>query len=1147
MFVILGLYLHTFLCTALGHTIPDTDQANFIPDSEGDLLFLLDSSGSVTYDEFANVKEFIGDLIRPFKFGPQDVQASVVQISTNPSLEFPLSQYTSSQDIQKAIQKMQQRMGDTNTGKALRYVKEQLYSEKFGSRADVPKVLVWVTDGLSTDDISGPMQLLKNMGVYVFIISTTGRGNFQELSAAASQPDEKYLKFVDKDDLGIITKELRDSIIELIQAKRLHAVDVTTNGFRLVWPRLLSRDTGHYMVEYVPIGGPREKVQELLPGDQTSLVVNGLTPNTTYQVTLLPETNLEYIKPQLIQVSTLQEVKEERKLEAGNITTTGIRLTWSRLSGDTGSYVLEYSPVSNPRSRSQMAFYGGETSAVLTNLPSNTTYQITLISDTTDQSVQPETIQVSTLPDLIRARNLQVQNITSTTFKVTWSRLFGDAGRYFVDYAPLSDPRRKQRKTLYGDQTSVVISGVSPNTTYLMTFTPESSLENMQSQTLQISTLPDFIQSRHLKVMNVTPTGFHLTWSALPGDTGTYTVHYSAASEMGVKPHMLLFRETSAVITDLTPNTSYKVTFTPMSTMQTNQTQTIQVSIPPSGFTKTRNLQAVDITATSLRVIWTRLPEDEGLYVMEYSPISDTRLTQQKILYGDDTSVEVTGLLSNTTYRITLYPKYSIQHLQPDAIIVSTKVDPVQERNLQILDIASTSFLIAWSRLPGDSGRYILEYGPLPHLHGKLQKTLLGDEGSFLISGLTPDTTYQVTLIPESNAPDVKDVTINVSTLPDMKLARNLHIKDKTSTSFQLAWSRLSGDTGSYVIEYAPLMDLGKKSQKIYRDLTSVVFSSLMPNTTYQVTFIPESREPVIQSQTIQVTTLPVLHQIRSLHAWDISTSSFRLTWSRLPTDRGFYVLECSLVSDPQKKMKMFLSSDETSVLIGNLAPDTKFHATLYSESNVEYVPAQSIQISTLTEQVGLAQILISDPTPHSFRVSWGPHLDSVIGYEIQYGLLASNAVQTVQVDSRFNSTVLEGLNPNTTYLVTVSAVFKSGGEKALSAIACTELSGSKVKYLRIEDLQSNNLKAVWGSADGDVQGYQVRCRRQAGHSSVISVAPEIHSVHLTDLPEGGTNKICVKPVYKGGAGKNLCKKVQMHLGSPANSYSRRQSPLKRA
>lgn len=160
------------------------------------------------------------------------MQASVVQISTGPTLEFPLNQYTSSQDVQKAIRNIQQRMGDTNTGKALDYVKKQLYTEKFGSRVDVPKVMVWVTDGLSTDDISQPMQLLKDMGVTVFIVCTTGRGNFEELSAAASQPDEKYLKFVDKDDLGIITKELRDSIIGMW-------IDLTISHFKCIKCKLL--------------------------------------------------------------------------------------------------------------------------------------------------------------------------------------------------------------------------------------------------------------------------------------------------------------------------------------------------------------------------------------------------------------------------------------------------------------------------------------------------------------------------------------------------------------------------------------------------------------------------------------------------------------------------------------------------------------------------------------------------------------------------------------------------------------------------------------------------------------------------------------------------------------------------------------------
>ncbi|XP_069803603.1 von Willebrand factor A domain-containing protein 1 [Dendropsophus ebraccatus] len=1130
MFVL--LVLHSLLSPALGQTIPEADRSSFIPDSEGDLYFLLDSSGSVTYDEFSKVKHFIGDLLQPFKFGPQDVQASVVQISTDPTLEFSLNQYSSSKDVQKAIQNIRQRMGDTNTGKAIDYVKKNLKAEDFGSRADVPKVLVWVTDGLSTDDISGPMKLLKDMGVSVFIISTTGRGNFQELSAAASEPDEKYLKFVDKDDLGIITKELRDLIIELIRAKRLQALDITTTSFRLTWPKLLTKDTGHYILEYAPVSDPRKSVRHNLHGDQTGLEITGLTADTPYEVTLKPESNFEYFLPQTIQVSTLQEVREERNLEALNITTTSFLLTWSKLSGDTGTYLVEYSPLSDPRRKLQKMTSVEETSIILSALTPNTTYWVSLLPDSNDPNIQPETIQVSTLPDYIQARNLQIHDITSTSFNATWSRLIGDIGRYFLDYYPLSHPWRKTRKTLYGDLSSVV-SGLTPNTTYQVTFTPESKMEASQSQTLPVSTLPDMIQARNLQIHEITSKSLHLTWSRLEGDTGIYYVYYALASQPDVKSQKTLYGERHLDIGNLTPSATYQITFIPESNLQYIQQQNIEITTLPEQ-TQTRNLQARDITSTGFILTWSRLPGDEGRYVLEYAPVSDPGMRQQNILYGDETSVVVSGLRSKTTYRVTLIPEYSAY---PEVITVSTLSDPVEERHLQVTDITATSFLLTWSRLPGDWGSYIVEYSPVLDPRGKLQKTLSGDVSSVMISNLPPNTTYQVSLIHESG---VQYGTIQVSTLIDPIKARNLQVQERTSNSVQLSWSKLPGDTGRYVLEYAPLTDLSKTIQNVlYGDQTSVILHNLTPDTVYQVTFIPDSRGQVNLKQDIRVSTLPEPDQRRSVYARDITTSSFQLAWSRMPGDRGPYVVELVLVSDTRRKLTRTLPRDQTNVIFSNLSPDTEYRATMFSESNIQYIPPQSIDVSTREEQLSPAHLLISDLSAHSFRVSWGPSFDNIAGYEIQYGPIPSNTVHTLPVDSRINSTVLENLKSNTTYLVTVSAIFKSGGEKALSAIACTAHNDTRVKYLHFKDQGTNTVKATWGSADGEVQGYQVRCRREAGRSSVVSVAPQTHSIYLTDLAEGTTNKICVMPVYKNGEGKNRCRKIKMQPGTSVNGYSR--------
>lgn len=189
----------------------------------------MDSSGSVSYYEFSRIKEFLAELLLPFTFGPDNVQTAIVHISTTPILEFPFDRHFSTQAIQHAIRNIQQVMGDTNTGKSISFAKEKLFTAEAGARPDVPKVLVWVTDGFSKDDVAQPMRLLKDLGVAVFIVST-GRGNYVELSAAASPPPEKHLHFVDVDDLGLITKELQDSIAGIGRECRLLLTEGSLNG-----------------------------------------------------------------------------------------------------------------------------------------------------------------------------------------------------------------------------------------------------------------------------------------------------------------------------------------------------------------------------------------------------------------------------------------------------------------------------------------------------------------------------------------------------------------------------------------------------------------------------------------------------------------------------------------------------------------------------------------------------------------------------------------------------------------------------------------------------------------------------------------------------------------------------------------------------
>ncbi|OWK55785.1 von Willebrand factor A domain-containing protein 1 [Lonchura striata] len=426
--VLLSLFL--WLRFAAGQDTPEPGAQPPISSAEGDLLFLLDSSASVSHYEFSKVKEFMWDLLHPFTFGPRDVQTSIIHISTTPTMEFPFDQYLSSGTVRKAIRDTRQLMGDTNTGKALSYAKEKLFSGEAGARPGVPKVLVWVTDGFSTDDISEPMQLLKDMGVTVFIVST-GRGNFLELSAAASQPSDKHLHFVDVDDLPIITKELRDGILGVMRATRLHATDVTSSSFRLVWPRLLSQDSGYYSLEYGPSAEPARRSTQQLPAALGSLVLSHLAPETTYEVALTPESNVHYFPTQTTSVTTLPEEISPVQVLISDSGPRSFHVSWAPVLDSVASYQVLYGPLPG-NSVKVLQVDGRHNSTVVKHLAPNTTYLVTVTAIYRSGKEKSLSAKACTQEEGSRVRHLRFEEVGADSLRASWDPAEGAVRGYRV-------------------------------------------------------------------------------------------------------------------------------------------------------------------------------------------------------------------------------------------------------------------------------------------------------------------------------------------------------------------------------------------------------------------------------------------------------------------------------------------------------------------------------------------------------------------------------------------------------------------------------------------------------------------------------------------------------------------------------------------
>lgn len=181
---------------------------------EGDVLFLVDSSGSVSSYEHSHMLAFLSELLSPFSLGEDQVRVGLLQVGTKPRLEFGFDKYSTQSGLQAALRNIKPLKGDTNTVEALKIAKEWVLQpgKAGGAREGLPRVLVWLTDGVKPGDVTGPMAQLQQEGVAVLVVST-GHSNYQVLRQVVSPPVENHLYFVDIDDMSIITKELRDAII----------------------------------------------------------------------------------------------------------------------------------------------------------------------------------------------------------------------------------------------------------------------------------------------------------------------------------------------------------------------------------------------------------------------------------------------------------------------------------------------------------------------------------------------------------------------------------------------------------------------------------------------------------------------------------------------------------------------------------------------------------------------------------------------------------------------------------------------------------------------------------------------------------------------------------------------------------------------
>ncbi|XP_030742173.1 matrilin-2 isoform X2 [Echinops telfairi] len=163
-----------------------------------DLVFIIDSSRSVSALDYAKVKEFIVDILQFLDIGPDVTRVGLLQYGSTVKNEFSLKTFKRKSEVERAVRRMRHLSTGTMTGLAIQYALNIAFSEAEGARPlreNVPRVIMIVTDGRPQDSVAEVAAKARDTGILIFAIGV-GQVDLNTLKAIGSEPHKDHVFLV---------------------------------------------------------------------------------------------------------------------------------------------------------------------------------------------------------------------------------------------------------------------------------------------------------------------------------------------------------------------------------------------------------------------------------------------------------------------------------------------------------------------------------------------------------------------------------------------------------------------------------------------------------------------------------------------------------------------------------------------------------------------------------------------------------------------------------------------------------------------------------------------------------------------------------------------------------------------------------------
>ncbi|XP_047243771.1 collagen alpha-1(XII) chain isoform X2 [Girardinichthys multiradiatus] len=1019
--------------------------------------------------------------------------------------------------------------------------------------------------------------------------------------------------------------------------KDLVTSEVTNTSFRASWTPAPG-NVQAYQVYWKSLFS-EEHGEKTVPGDATSTILEGLTSETRYQVTVIATYSYKDSDP-LTGLETTDASPAAKSLTVSHETEQTMKVTWIPAPGNVINYRLKYVPTDGGK-EVVLKIQGTTTSTIMKRLQPITTYNINVLPIYKRGDGKPRQGVGTTLSPYKAPRNLQTSEPTKTSFRVSWDPAPGDVTGYKVTFHPTEnyvvpgelmvgpyDNTVVLEELRAGTKYSVAVFGMfdggvslplaGEEKTTLMDDPEPPPLDPSDNQCrtsakadmvllvdgswsigrINFKTIRNFI-ARMVGVFNIGPNNVQIALAQYSGDPRTewhLNTHstrdsllkaindlpYKGGNTMtGMALRYILqnnfqpavglrsdSRKIGVLITDgksqdeiimksqslrdsgielyaigvknadenelrsiasepdeihMYNVADFKFLLDIVDDLSGNLCNSVKGSASDTELGPPTNLVTSEVTHHSFRATWTppELPVEQ--YRVTYGMLAGGP-TQELLVDGEVTTTVLKKLTPLTEYVVNVYAV--VQEVSSEPLKGTETTLPLPAvLNMNVYDETSSTMRVSWEAAAGATG-YLLLYRSINASEPQLEQEVrvAGGVTNTQLVELIPNTEYSITLLAlhgesTSNALEGRGVTLPLAP------AGELRITDVTHSTMRVNWDAAPGAVRKYMITYKP--EEGElKEVEVNGDVTTLQLTSLLSQTEYDVAVTPMYDEgpaaPMLGTAITDVVPAP-----KNLQFSEVTQTSFRATWEHGAPDVALYRISWTKKGENNFKNEI-LSSDENSYVLENLDPDTDYFVTVTaiypdeSESEDLMGTQRTLLKAPDVRPEPPRNLRVFNATVSTLTVKWDAASGPVKNYKITYKPIAGGEPLSLQVGGKKTNIILQQLQPDTPYSVTVAAVYPSGVSRDISGEGKTKPLGG-VRNLQVLNPTMTTLNVRWEPAEGRITEYKVIYAPAAGGAeSMETVSAGTTTTILRGLQPDTFYTVSLVPVYAEGDGKKL-------------------------